>query len=189
MILLLRRQRQRMNVFLRRKGNRKVHISYCAPLEEENRQAISSLRQCVSSLQQSGPSLRDVSFGVEPGRIVGVIGLCWLQQNHHHQILAGLIPQLAARSSTGGKPFTTEHRILPPEKTYLSDWMKVGDALGTHLRLLRFRSLNKAHDMLDRFPLDQGMPVKNCPGHAGEATDHPQSLSRRLALHTHMDEP
>lgn len=137
------------------------------------------------------PVLRDVSFGVEPGRIVGLIGPNGCGKTTIIKLLAGLIHGYSGHILVDGQqigPYTKSIVSYLPEKTYLSDWMKVGDALETFCDFYRDFDLNKAMDMLERFQLDRSMPVKSMSKGMQEKLQIALVMSRRAKLYL-LDEP
>lgn len=137
------------------------------------------------------PVLQNVSFGIEPGRIVGLVGPNGCGKTTTIKILAGLIHSHSGRVLIADQPpgpFTKSIVSYLPEKTYLNDWMRVADALNTFTEFYYDFDRAKAEDMLDRFRLDRTMKVKSMSKGMQEKLQLMLVMSRKAKLYL-LDEP
>lgn len=145
----------------------------------------------VNQSYDSKPVLRDISFGIEPGRIVGLVGPNGCGKTTIIKILAGLIHCHSGLVLIDGQPpgpYTKSIVSYLPEKTYLNDWMRVGDAMNTFTEFYADFDRYKAEDMLDRFHLDRTMKVKSMSKGMQEKLQILLVMSRRAKLYL-LDEP
>lgn len=145
----------------------------------------------VTQAYSGRPVLSNVSFGIEPGRIVGLVGPNGCGKTTTIKILAGLIHSHAGQVLIDDHPpgaYTKSIVSYLPEKTYLSDWMRVEDALNTFSEFYFDFDRGKAEEMLSRFHLDRTMKVKNMSKGMQEKMQLMLVMSRRAKLYL-LDEP
>lgn len=145
----------------------------------------------VSQSYDGRPVLPDVSFGIEPGRIVGLVGPNGCGKTTTIKILAGLIHSHTGQVLIDDQPpgpYTKSIVSYLPEKTYLSDWMRVDDAMRTFTDFYPDFDRGKAEEMLQRFHLDRGMKVKAMSKGMQEKMQLMLVMSRRAKLYL-LDEP
>jgi ABC-2 type transport system ATP-binding protein len=145
----------------------------------------------VSQSYGARPVLQDVSFGVEPGRIVGLLGPNGTGKTTIIKIMAGLILDYQGRVSIDGhSPGAYTKGIVSylPEKTYLHSWMKAGDAIAMFADFYADFDRRKSDEMMRRFSLDPAIPVKNMSKGMQEKLQLVLVMSRNAKLYL-LDEP
>lgn len=145
----------------------------------------------VTHAYSNRPVLNNVSFGIEPGRIVGLLGPNGCGKTTIIKILAGLIHGYSGNVRIGGEtpgPYTKSIVSYLPEKTYLNSWMRVNDALDTFTNFYADFDRSRAEEMAARFNLDPKMKVKNMSKGMQEKLQVLLVMSRRAHLYL-LDEP
>ena len=138
-----------------------------------------------------GPVLQDLSLTVGRGRIVGVMGPNGCGKTTLLKILAGLINDYTGEALIDGqRPGIYTKSILSylPEKTYLSDWMKAGDALDMFRDFYKDFDAEKAREMLKTFHLEANMRLKSMSKGMQEKLQLILVMSRAAKLYI-LDEP
>lgn len=138
-----------------------------------------------------GPVLQDLSLTVGRGRVVGVMGPNGCGKTTLFKILAGLINDYTGEALIDGqRPGIYTKSILSylPEKTYLSDWMKAGDALDMFRDFYKDFDAEKAREMLKTFHLEANMRLKSMSKGMQEKLQLILVMSRAAKLYI-LDEP
>lgn len=138
-----------------------------------------------------GPVLNDLSLSVQKGRIVGVVGPNGCGKTTLFKIISGLISDYKGTVIIDGKyPGIETKSIISflPEKTYLEDGIKAGDAISMFSDFYRDFDKNKATEMLSRFNLSKGMKLKSMSKGMQEKLQLILVMSRDSGLYL-LDEP
>ena len=111
--------------------------------------------QCTGLCKSYGKkdALRDVTFALERGRIVGLLGPNGSGKSTLIKLANGLLTPTAGEIRIAGNlpgPITHAQVSYLPERTYLSDWMTADDLLKFFSNFYEDFNLDKAADMLTR---------------------------------------
>jgi ABC-2 type transport system ATP-binding protein len=148
----------------------------------------------VSNLSKSydrGLVLHDLSLKVESGRIVGVVGPNGCGKTTLFKIIAGLIGDYKGTVLINGNPPGIESKAIVsflPEKTYLEDSIKAGDAISMFADFYQDFDRSKALEMLARFKLETRMKLKTMSKGMQEKLQLILVMSRAAKLYI-LDEP
>ncbi len=154
---------------------------------------MSSLVTVRNLTKYSGPfpAVKNISFDVEQGKIIGLLGPNGCGKTTTIKILAGIINQYTGDVKIDGhKPGIESKNIISylPEKTYLSDWMKAKDAIDFFNDFYSDFDRNKAMEMLERFQLGPNMQIKAMSKGMQEKMQLVLVMSRNAKLYL-LDEP
>ena len=108
--------------------------------------------QCTGLCKSYGKkdALRDVTFALERGRIVGLLGPNGSGKSTLIKLANGLLTPTAGEIRIAGNlpgPITHAQVSYLPERTYLSDWMTADDLLKFFSNFYEDFNLDKAADM------------------------------------------
>lgn len=149
--------------------------------------------QCHGLVKSYGtvPALGPVTFDVPSGRIVGLLGPNGSGKTTLIKTVAGLLtPTSGAVSVYGYSPGPESKALVSylPEKTYLSSWMKVSDALDYFEGFYKDFSRMRALDMLARLQVPVDVPIKKLSKGTQEKVQLILVMSRQARLYL-LDEP
>lgn len=149
--------------------------------------------QCTGLCKSYGKkdALRDVTFALERGRIVGLLGPNGSGKSTLIKLANGLLTPTAGEIRIAGSlpgPITHAQVSYLPERTYLSDWMTADDLLKFFSNFYEDFNLDKAADMLTRLGISPKDSLKTMSKGTKEKIQLVVVMSREADLYL-LDEP
>lgn len=145
----------------------------------------------VSKSYRSKTALNQVTFGIGPGKIIGLLGTNGSGKSTIMKIAAGLIPASAGRATVLGVPAGLVTKSLVsfmPDQPLTESWMKVKDAVGFYRDFYEDFDEEKARRMLDFMNLQERERVSSLSKGMNERLQLTLTLSRKAKLYL-LDEP
>lgn len=145
----------------------------------------------VSKSYHRAPVLTDVSFTVEPGKIVGLLGPNGCGKTTIIKIIAGLIQPTSGEIYVDGKSIGLETKgfiSYLPEKTYLNDNMDIKEALHFFTDFYADFDMACAKKMLTDLSIDETTKLKTLSKGTKEKVQLILVMSRKTKLYL-LDEP
>lgn len=136
-------------------------------------------------------ALNDVSFNLEGGRIVGLLGPNGSGKTTLIKILNGLLKDYKGSVRIKGqKPNTYTKSIISylPDETYFEEWMKARDALSMFHDLYKDFNLEKCLGLMKRMELNPDMKIKTMSKGMKEKFQLALVMSRDALVYV-LDEP
>ena len=136
-------------------------------------------------------ALNNVSFSVDRGKIVGLLGPNGSGKTTLIKILSGLLTASAGSITVSGNPIGIETKKIVsylPERTYLSEWMTVRQAMNFFRDFYPDFSEETAADMLGRLKIDTSEKLRTMSKGTKEKVQLILVMSRRAELYL-LDEP
>lgn len=136
-------------------------------------------------------ALSNVDLTLPGGRIIGLLGPNGSGKTTLIKIAAGLLTPTAGRVLIGGLApgVDTKARVsYLPERTYLSDWMKVSDTLDLFQDFYQDFNRQKAQEMLQRMEIPQNQRQKTMSKGTREKVQLALVMAREADLYL-LDEP
>lgn len=137
------------------------------------------------------PALGPVSFSVYPGRIIGLLGPNGSGKTTLIKTVAGLLtPSYGEVRICGNEPGVISKSLVSylPERTYLSSWMKVSDALDYFESFYTDFSRERAIDMLTRLQVPLFAHISKLSKGTKEKVQLILVMARQAKLYL-LDEP
>jgi len=137
------------------------------------------------------PVLTDLSLAIDSGRIVGLLGPNGCGKSTLLKMMAGLISDYQGEILINGHQPGMETKALVsylPEKTYLSGWMRPMDTFDLFADFYPDFDRRRAEDMLGRFRLEAGQPIKTMSKGMQEKLQLILVMSRQAKVYL-LDEP
>jgi ABC-2 type transport system ATP-binding protein len=137
------------------------------------------------------PALGPVTFSVYPGRIIGLLGPNGSGKTTLIKTVAGLLtPSYGGVQVCGHNPGVESKSLVSylPERTYLSPWMKVSDALDYFESFYADFSRARALDMLSRLNVPLFAHIKKLSKGTKEKVQLILVMARQAKLYL-LDEP
>lgn len=149
--------------------------------------------QCQGLVKSYGaaPALGPISFDVPPGRIIGLLGPNGAGKTTLIKTVAGILAPTSGSISVCGHQPGPESKALVsylPEKTYLSSWMKISDAIDYFESFYTDFSRARALDMLARLQVPPDTLIKKLSKGTQEKVQLILVMSRQAKLYL-LDEP
>lgn len=154
---------------------------------------MSSLLQFNGVTKAYGPktALQDVKFTLEKGKIVGLLGPNGSGKTTIMKLINGLIqPTSGEVLIQGEKPGIASKKIISylPDRTYLSDWMRVKDTLDMFSDFYSDFDRVKAMEMLKNLKIEEHDHLKTLSKGTREKVQLVLVMARKASLYL-LDEP
>ncbi len=136
-------------------------------------------------------ALQGANLSIKPGKIIGLLGPNGSGKSTLIKLINGLLtPSLGEVLILGNTPsdFTKTLVSYLPERTYLSDWMRVNDLLAFFCDFYADFDLNIAVNMLERLKIDTSTRLKTMSKGTKEKVQLILVMSRKARLYL-LDEP
>ncbi|OBZ14319.1 multidrug ABC transporter ATP-binding protein [Bacillus sp. FJAT-27264] len=147
--------------------------------------------QQVSKKYWSKQAVRDISFTLRPGKIIGLLGSNGSGKTTIMKMIAGLAQPTSGKIAVYGNPVGVESKSLisfMPDQPLTESWMSVGDALRFYSDFFPDFDQEKAERMLDFMKLSLGDKVRSLSKGMSERLQLTLALSRKASLYL-LDEP
>ena len=147
--------------------------------------------QGISKSYGSKKALRDVTFGIGAGKIVGLLGTNGSGKTTLMKIAAGLSIPSEGNASVAGLPVGLNTKSIVsfmPDRPLTESWMKVKDAIGFYHDFYQDFDENKAKRMLDFMNLSTKDRISSLSKGMNERLQLTLALSRNAKLYL-LDEP
>lgn len=136
-------------------------------------------------------ALDNVSFAIQPGRIIGLLGPNGSGKSTSIKMINGLLqPDSGQVLIKGNTPSIESKKIISylPERTYLNDWMTVSQILSFFEDFYEDFDSNRAKEMLASLGIDENAKLKTLSKGTKEKVQLILVMSRRAELYV-LDEP
>lgn len=135
--------------------------------------------------------LKDINLSIDSGKIVGLMGPNASGKSTLIKIVNGLLTPDSGTVLINGLAPSTETKSFVsylPERTYISDWMKVEDIVEYFEDFYEDFDVQRAHDMLDDLDISLDSKIKNLSKGSKEKVQLILVMSRNAKLYI-LDEP
>nr|WP_138496478.1 ABC transporter ATP-binding protein [Paenibacillus pinistramenti] len=136
-------------------------------------------------------ALNNVTFDIEPGRIVGLLGTNGSGKSTLMRIAAGLAQPSSGQVTVAGEPVGVRSKGLVsfmPDAPVTEDWMRIKDAMGFYRDFYADFDSAKASEMLQFMKLNPDDRVTSLSKGMKERLQLTLAFSRRSKLYL-LDEP
>ena len=136
-------------------------------------------------------ALDNVSFAIQPGRIIGLLGPNGSGKSTSIKMINGLLqPDSGPVLIKGNTPSIESKKIISylPERTYLNDWMTVSQILSFFEDFYEDFDSNRAKEMLTSLGIDENAKLKTLSKGTKEKVQLILVMSRKAELYV-LDEP
>lgn len=154
---------------------------------------MSCILQCNELKKRYGGkvALRDVNLQLERGRIIGLLGPNGSGKTTLIKLANGLLTPTSGQILISGNPPSAQTKNIVaylPERSYLSEWMRVRDILGYFEDFYDNFDRAKAGDMLLRLDISEDDRLKTMSKGTKEKVQLILVMSRKAELYL-LDEP
>lgn len=136
-------------------------------------------------------ALNNVDLNIEQGRIVGLLGPNGSGKTTLIKILSGLLTAGSGEALISGKPIGIDTKKIVsylPERTYLSEWMTVKQAINFFADFYSDFSSETAYGMLEKLDINPGERLRTMSKGTREKIQLILVMSRNAELYL-LDEP
>ena len=136
-------------------------------------------------------ALRDVSFSIEPGKLVGLLGPNGSGKTTLIKILAGLLRPTDGSARIAGLPIGTDTKAVVsylPDKMFYANWMKAIDLIDLFADFYADFRRERAEAMCAALGIGMKMSVKSMSKGTQEKLQLILAMSREAKLYL-LDEP
>ena len=137
------------------------------------------------------PALNDVSFQLEPGRIVGLLGPNGSGKTTFLKLVNQLLVPTSGEILVNGQPLTVQTKAMIsylPDKNYLNDWMKVHQLIRMISDFYADFVPDTAYGMLERLGISPDSRLRTMSKGTREKVQLILVMSRKARLYL-LDEP
>lgn len=137
------------------------------------------------------PALNDVSFQLEPGRIVGLLGPNGSGKTTFLKLVNQLLVPTSGEILVNGQPLTVQTKAMIsylPDKNYLNDWMKVHQLIRMFSDFYADFVPDTAYGMLERLGISPDARLRTMSKGTREKVQLILVMSRKARLYL-LDEP
>lgn len=137
------------------------------------------------------PALNDVSFQLEPGRIVGLLGPNGSGKTTFLKLVNQLLVPTSGKILVNGQPLTVQTKAMIsylPDKNYLNDWMKVHQLIRMFSDFYADFVPDTAYGMLERLGISPDSRLRTMSKGTREKVQLILVMSRKARLYL-LDEP
>ncbi|CAM3233528.1 ABC transporter ATP-binding protein [Paenibacillus lupini] len=145
----------------------------------------------VTKSYGSKHALRDVSFQIQPGKIIGLLGSNGSGKSTLMKIAAGLMQPSSGQLLVCGEPSgprTKAWTSFMPDKPLTESWMRVKDAIGFYQDFYSDFDEAKANEMLQFMNLNPSDKISTLSKGMNDRMQLTLALSRNAKLYL-LDEP
>ena len=151
------------------------------------------LLECKNLCKSYGDkiALNNVNLNIERGKIIGLLGPNGSGKTTLIKILSGILTASSGEVLISEKPIGTETKKIVsylPERTYLSEWMTVKQAVNFFKDFYADFSEETAYDMLEKLNIKPGDSLKTMSKGTKEKVQLILVMSRNAELYL-LDEP
>ncbi len=136
-------------------------------------------------------ALKGIDLKIPKGKIIGLLGPNGSGKSTMIKIINGLLNPTSGKVIVDGKePSVDTKKVVSylPERTYLSDWMKVKDILKFFSDFYSDFDIEKANEMLKSLDIDENQKLKSMSKGTKEKVQLILVMSRKAGIYI-LDEP
>ena len=136
-------------------------------------------------------ALKGIDLKIPKGKIIGLLGPNGSGKSTMIKIINGLLNPTSGKVIVDGKePSVDTKKVVSylPERTYLSDWMKVKDILKFFSDFYSDFDIEKANEMLKSLDIDENQKLKSMSKGTKEKVQLILVMSRKASIYI-LDEP